>query len=79
MSDDKQMGLLPLDPKGLPEVTTEMKADLIGEFYWEEEEYSYCDASGDIVDDTTRHYVPWTLCKEIYQKMAIAAMKGAKK
>jgi hypothetical protein len=70
--------IIPADPRypldKQPLITNEMKAECLGEFEWEEEA-PYYDEHGDLHEHTATHTVPWTLCKEIYKKMAMVAAK----
>jgi len=64
---------VPVDDAGTPIVTNEMKAECIGEFTWDEE-WPYYDEDGVLHEDHIHtHCVPWSVCKEIYKRMAKVA------
>lgn len=67
---------IPVDERtGKPKVTSAMKAEFIGEFFWIEEAPFY-DENGDLHEDNVQTVtVPWTICKEIYKRMAAAAAR----
>ena len=66
---------IPVDSRnGRPLVTTAMKIECIGEFYWDEDA-PYYDENGELHEHVQRNTVPWTICKEIYKRMAVAAAK----
>lgn len=67
--------LIPLH-NGNPKITNEMKAECMGEFSWQEEA-PYYDEDGGLHDYIATHAVPWTICKDIYKKMASVAMLSA--
>ncbi|HBT58897.1 MAG TPA: hypothetical protein DEA92_17470 [Pseudomonas sp.] len=46
-----------------------MKAEFIGEFFWDEEA-PYYDEDGELHDHVAQRVVPWDLCKRIYKEMA---------
>lgn len=72
---DDNIGSIPLDAKGEPKVTNEMKAECIGEFTWSEE-WPYYDEDGNLhADHVHTHVVPWSVCKEIYKAMANSARR----
>jgi hypothetical protein len=57
----------------VPQITTEMKAQFMGEFSWEEEA-PYYDEDGELHEDhVAKHTVPWSLCKTIYKEMSAFA------
>ncbi len=49
-------------------ITNRMKAECIGEFFWEEDA-PYYDNEGVRYEYTKRNIVPWDLCKDIFKKM----------
>ncbi len=53
-------------------ITNKMKSACCGEFSWKEEDRIY-DEDGNVIDRVVERVVPWTLCKEIYKKMALIA------
>lgn len=59
---------------GRPAISSEMKAECIGEFSWEEQA-DYYDENGNVIEHVATRIVPWDLCKEIYKRMAQAAAK----
>lgn len=74
---------IPIDNKGKPLITTEMKMKWLGEFSFKVPEYCFeCDAEnansdcpicggkGEYLREIT---IPWTVCKEIYKTLAISA------
>ena len=65
---------IPVDKiTGEPKISTEMKVAFIGEFSWVEEA-PFFDENGDLHPDNVQTIVvPWTICKEIYKRMATAA------
>lgn len=66
---------IPVDERtGKPKVTSAMKVECIGEFSWTEEAPFY-DENGDLHEDIVLITVPWTICKEIYKRMATAAAR----
>ena len=77
--------IVPIDERtGKPKITNKMKAECCGEFSFDVEVYCGCDEI-DRPDcefcDGTQFYdrtvdVPWTLCKDIYKKMAEVAKIG---
>jgi hypothetical protein len=68
---------IPVDDSGEPLVTDEMKAECLGEFKWEED-WPYYDENGKFHEDHVHtHTVPWSVCKEIYKRMAKAAATGS--
>lgn len=68
---------VPLDPRnGRPRITSEMKAEHIGEYSWEEDA-PYYDEDGELIEHTASHVVPWDLCKKIYAGMAQTALLTA--
>ncbi len=77
-ADSKPVGTIPLDHKGDPLITTEMKGVCIGEFSWTEDA-PYYDELGELHDHERTNEVPWDLCKKIYKAMAKIAMEGSKK
>lgn len=66
------VGLIPMH-NGKPDITDCMKVECIGEFSWQEEA-PYYDEDGELHDYVATHAVPWDLCKEIYKRMASAAL-----
>jgi len=62
-------------PQGQAKVTSEIKAECIGEFSWQEEA-PYYDENGEVIEHTATHVVPWDLCKKIYRRMAALAERG---
>lgn len=66
------VGMIPMI-NGKPEVTGRMKVECIGEFSWREEA-PYYDENGELHDHVATHEVPWDVCKEIYKRMASAAL-----
>ena len=60
---------IPLNDNGLPLINERMKAECLGEFTFE--------VIDNIDEDGVETYrdvvVPWTVCKEIYKKMALLA------
>jgi hypothetical protein len=69
------VGLIPMH-NGKPDITDWMKVECIGEFSWQEEA-PYHDEDGDLHDYVATRAVPWDLCKEIYKRMASAALLAA--
>ena len=64
---------VPVDHAGNPAVTNEMKAECIGEFSWKED-WPYFDEDGVLHEcNIVTHTVPWSVCKEIYKRMAKVA------
>lgn len=66
---------IPLDPRyseQKPMITNDMKRYCHGEFRWEEEA-TYYDEKGCLIEHMATREVPWDLCKEIYKKMALIA------
>lgn len=53
-----------------PEIIDGMKAEFIGEFSWNVFN-EYYDEDGILQEFDKKITVPWTLCKEIFQKMHV--------
>lgn len=55
-----------------PHIYSAMKAECIGQFWWQEQA-DYYDEHGNVVEHVATRTVPWELCKEIYRRMAMVA------
>ena len=79
---------IPVDQRnGKPLVTSAMKAECIGEFFFDREAVCPecfdaedpdpdCSLCGGKVEFMEKITVPWTTCKEIYKAMAVEAANG---
>ena len=74
---EHEQAIAPTAAPPVPKVTSAMKAEFIGEFFWDEEA-PYYDEDGELHDHVAQRVVPWDLCKRIYKEMAgFALANGA--
>ena len=66
---EHEQAIAPTAAPPVPKVTSAMKAEFIGEFFWDEEA-PYYDEDGELHDHVAQRVVPWDLCKRIYKEMA---------
>jgi hypothetical protein len=69
--ENEQLRAFIADP---PRITAGMKLDCMGQFSWREEA-PYYDESGNVIEHTATHTVPWDICKDIYKSMMQAKLR----
>ena len=66
--------IIPVDPRnGIPLVTTKMETDFNGKFSWKEEAPYYDEHGKHHAGHVQTINVPWSICKDIYRRMAMSA------